>query len=101
MSEHHITMEKLLKSALWLGPYHHILQMRRQRFSKTTGLESNQEGSRARPLIFRPMLLEGTLLPDMHPGSDSVPYSYPVPLALTKSWCSELRNQEQCVDMKN
>lgn len=54
-----------------------------------------------RPLIFRPKLLRGTLLPDMHPGFDSVSYSYLVPSALTKCWCSELRNQEQCVDMKN
>ena len=53
-----------------------------------------------RLLLFRPMLLEGTLFPEMHPGSDSVQYSYPIPLALTKSWCSELRNQSSVLMWK-
>ena len=63
MSEHHITMEELLKSALWLGPYYHILQMRRQRLSETTRLESNQEGSRAQASPFQTNASRGYLIP--------------------------------------
>ena len=75
-----------------LGPYHHILQMRRQRFGKTTGLESNQEESRAQASHFQTNASRGYLTPWYAPRIWLSPIFLSCPLSSDKKlvfWTQE------------